>query len=252
MKKFVTALALLACTGLATASATEPTPSITITGRGKVLYVPDMGYIHVGVSSDGVTAAEAWQKNEAVVKKIFEALKDLGLQEKDFKTTNLNVQARYLNKKDEAPKFLGYTVTYDLAVTVRQLDQMGALLDRMVGAGANRNMNISFGCSKLDQLMDEARTRAVADARKKANLYVTGASPAARLGDVLGISDTPHAMPGQSFAIDALAVREGKASLPIAAGEQELSVTVTVRWAIDNHRIEPWSLPARIETEPTE
>jgi uncharacterized protein YggE len=239
VKKLIATLALLACTGIAAASTTEPAPSITITGHGKVLYAPDMGYIHVGVSADGVTAAEAWQKNEAIVKKIFESLKDLGLAEKDFKTTNLNVQPRYLQQKDKAPKFLGYTVTYDLVVTVRDLKQMGDLLDRMVEAGANRNMNVSFGCSKVDELLDQARANAVGDARKRASLYVTGASPNARLGDVLAISDTPHNMPGPMFPIDAQAVREGKASLPIAAGEQELSVNVTVRWAIDNHRIEP-------------
>ncbi len=165
MKKCIATLVLLACTGFAAAATgTEPTPSIAITGTGKVTYVPDLGYIHVGVASEGVTAAEAWKKNEAIVKKIFAALHDLGLEERDFKTTNLNVQPRYLYKKDEAPKFLGYTVTYDLVVTVRKLDQMGALLDRMVGAGANRNMSVSFGCSNLDELVDEARARAVADA----------------------------------------------------------------------------------------
>ncbi len=238
MKKAITTLVLLACTGFAAAATTDPAPSITITGQGKVFYVPDMGYIHVGVSSDGVTAAEAWQKNEAVVKKIFAALKDLGLEEKDFKTTNLNVQPRYLHKKDEAPKFLGYTVTYDLVVTVRKLDQMGALLDRMVDAGANRNMSVSFGCSKRDELMDQARTKAVAEARKRATLYVTGASPNARLGDVLGISDNPYQFQGQMFPIDAQLVREGKASLPIAAGEHEMSVSVTIRWAIDNYRVQ--------------
>src|SRR5262249_11923690 len=162
MKKLVTTFVLLACAGFAAASGTEPAPSITVAGHGKVVYVPDLGYIHCGISSDGVTAAEAWQKNEAIVKKIFEALKNLGLEERDFKTTTLNVQPRYLHKKDQPPKFLGYTASYNLVVTVRKLDQMGALLDQMVGAGANRNMNISFGCSKLDELMDQARVKAVA------------------------------------------------------------------------------------------
>jgi uncharacterized protein YggE len=121
-------------------------------------------------------------------------------------------------------------------VTVRKLDHMGALLDGMVDAGANRNMNISFGCSKIDQLIDEARVRAVADARKKANLYVTGAG--AHLGDVLGISDTPNYQQ-RYFPVDAMALKEGKASLPIAAGEQEMNVSITVTWAIDNRDIEP-------------
>jgi uncharacterized protein len=241
MKTAITTLVLLACTGLAAASATEPTPSISVTGVGKVQYVPDMGYVHVGVSSDGATAAEAWQKNETVVKKIFAALKELGLEEKDFKTTNLKVQPRYLHKKDEAPKLLGYTVIYELVVTVRKLDQMGTLLDRMVDAGANRHMNVSFGCSNREELLDRARVNAVADARKRARMYVTGASDGARLGDLLGVSDTPHHGHGPMFPIDALAVREGKASLPIAAGEQEVSVSVTIRWAINNARGEPRS-----------
>jgi uncharacterized protein YggE len=234
MKKLLASIALFACATFAMASGPEPTPSVTVTGHGKVVFVPDMGQIHVGISSDGTTAAEAWQKNEAVVKKIFEALKDLGVEERDFKTTNLNVQPRYLHKKDQEPKFLGYTASYNLIVTVRKLDRMGVLLDRMVDAGANRNMNVSFGTSKLDDLIDQARVKAVADARKKANLYVTGAG--ARLGDVLGISDTPHQLPGQLLPVDALAVREGAASLPIAAGEQELSAALTIRWAIDNNK----------------
>jgi uncharacterized protein YggE len=248
MRRFAAVALLLACTGLALASPNDPTPSITVTGQGKVTFTPDLGYIHAGISSDGVTAAEAWKKNEAVVKKIFEALKDLGLEEKDFKTTNLNVQPRYLHKKDEPPKFLGYTVTYDLTIRVRKLDQMGTLLDRLVDAGANRNMNVSFGCSRLEELMDEARKNAVVTARKRAELYVTGASPSARLGDVLAISDTPNYPHGPMFPIDAQLVREGKAGIPIAAGEQEMSVTVTIRWAIDNHRLEPFNLPARTES----
>jgi uncharacterized protein YggE len=179
MKKVIAALVVLAAgAGFVAASGNEATPSITVTGQGKVLYTPDMGYIHVGVSSDGATAAEAWKKNEAIVKRIFAALKEMGLEERDFKTTNLNVQPRYLHKKDEAPKLLGYTVSYDLVVTVRKLDQMGKLLDRMVDAGANRHMNVSFGCSNREELLDQARAKAVAEARKRANLYVTG--PATR------------------------------------------------------------------------
>jgi uncharacterized protein len=231
MRKFFTTLVLFACTAVAV-SAGEPQPAISVSGNGKVLYVPDLGYIHVGVSSEGWTAAEAWQKNEVIVKKIFDTLKEMGLAEKDFKTTNLNVQPRYQHKQNEEPKFLGYTVSYDLVVTVRKLGQMGALLDRMVGAGANRNLNISFGCSNLDELLDQARQNAVAAARKKANLYVTGAG--VHLGDVLDISDAPYQPQGRSFPVDAMSMKE-LANLPIAAGEQELSVTVTIRWAIDNH-----------------
>ena len=237
MKKFVATLALLACSGITMAASPDTPPSINVTGTGKVLYVPDIGYIHVGVAGDGWTAAEAWKKNEQIVKKIFAELKKLGVQEKDLKTDNLSVQPRYQEVPKKAPKFVGYTVTYDLAVTVRDLKQMGAYLDAMVDAGANRNMNISFGCSKLDALMDQARVKAVEEARRKASLYVTGAG--ARLGDVLAISDNPYAAQPRYYPVDALALREAKASIPVAAGEQELSITVSVTWAIDNTHLEP-------------
>jgi uncharacterized protein YggE len=116
---------------------------------------------------------------------------------------------------------------------------MSTLLDRLVEAGANRNMNISFGYSRMDELIDQARTKAVTEARNRANLYVTGANPGARLGDVLAISDAGHHLQSPMFAVDVRAINEGNASLPVAAGEQEVNVNVTVRWAIDNHRIEP-------------
>jgi uncharacterized protein YggE len=238
MRKFIAIAAVLACSTLASAAnAQQPPPSITVSGNGKVLYVPDIGYIHVGVSSDAMTAAEAWKKNAEIVKKIFEALKQYGVEDKDLTTTNISVTPRYLYKDKEQPKFLGYTVSYDLSVKVRKLDQMGQFLDSMVEAGANRNMNVSFGCSKLDELMDEARAKAVAEARKKANIYVTGAG--AHIGDVLGISDTPYYPGYRQYPVDAMALKEGKTSLPIAAGEQELSVQVTVTWSIDNTKYDP-------------
>jgi uncharacterized protein YggE len=236
MKKFLAAFALLASAGFGLASSPEAKPGITVTGNGKVMYVPDMGYIQVGVSSEAWTAAEAWKKNEAIVQRLFAELKKLGIDGKDLKTGNLGLQPRYLYKDKEEPKFLGYTATYDLTVTVRKLDLMGVVLDSVVEAGANRNVNIGFGCSKLDQLTDEARLKAVTDARKKANLYVTAAG--ARLGDVLAISDTPSYLQPRFYALDAAAPRE-KGTLPVAPGEQELSVTVTVTWGIDNTRLEP-------------
>ena len=252
MRKFIAVVALIACTGFAAASpaTTQPPPSITVSGNGKVVYVPDVGYVHVGVSSNGWTAAEAWKKNEEIVKKIFAELKKLGIEEKDLKTSNISVQPRYEHKKDEPPKFLGYTVSYDLSVTVRKLDQMGDVLDGAVEAGANRNLAISFGCSKIDELVDEARLKAVTEARKKANLYVTGAG--ARLGNVLGISDTPYYPLHQRYAIEAAMLKDAKASIPVMAGEQELTINLTVTWEIDNSKLEPrdpFAKPYKVERE---
>jgi uncharacterized protein YggE len=222
MKAVLASLALLVCSGLASAN-------ITVTGTGKVVYVPDVGYVTVGVSSEGQTAAEAWQKNGDIVKKVFDALKALGLDPKDLKTSNIHVSPKYDRPQDKAPVLVGYTAGYDLNVTVRDLKQMGKVLDAAVEAGANRQMTISFGCADPEKFLDEARRKAVAEARKKAEIYVNGAG--ASLGLVQNISEG-NVAPFRSFQYDHMAPAAGKFDLPIATGEQEMSVTVTVTYGI--------------------
>jgi uncharacterized protein YggE len=221
MKAILATLCALVCTGVASAN-------ITISGTGKVIYTPDIGYVGVGASSDGKTAAEAWKKNAELVKKMFEALKRLGIDPKDMQTGNLSVTPRYHYVKDQPPRLIGYTASYDLTVTVRKLDLLGKVLDDLVDSGANRNVSIRFGCSDPEKALDQARARAIAEARKKANLYVKGAGAA--LGQVLSISEG-HATPWRTYRFEHLA-KSADTPLPIAVGQQEMSVTVTVTYAI--------------------
>jgi hypothetical protein len=121
-------------------------------------------------------------------------------------------------------------VTYDLAVTVRKLLDLGRVQDGLVENGANRRMNIAFASADADRLLEQARRNAVADARRRAELYVTGAG--AVLGQVLSISEG-QAAPWRSLQYEHL----GKfvpAGLPVAAGEQELAVSVSVTFAISH------------------
>jgi uncharacterized protein YggE len=222
MKALLATLVALLFAGFASAN-------VTVSGTGKVTYVPDLVHVAVGVSSDGKTANEAWQKNEEVVKELFEVLKTFGIDPKDMKTTGLNVSPRYVNHKDQEPELVGYTAKYDLNVTVRKLAEAGRVVDALVEYGANRNMSLAFGHSDLDKLMDEARTKAAADARKKAELYVTASG--ASLGQVISISEGQVFAP-QSFPYERLS--KADAGLPIAAGTQDLTVNITVVYAI-NH-----------------
>src|SRR3954471_669975 len=112
--------------------------SITVTGTGKVKYVPDVAHLSFGVSHEAKTAAEAWQKNAVVVKKIFESLKALGIADKDVQTNNVNVSPKYVYEKDKEPRLVGYVASYDLTVTVRKLTETGKVLDAAVEAGANQ------------------------------------------------------------------------------------------------------------------
>jgi uncharacterized protein YggE len=207
--------------------------NITVTGQGKIKYTPNVAYITVTAASDAVTAQEAWQKNSATVQKMFEVLKDFGLDEKDFKTAGVRVEPRYDRPKDKAPVLVGYTVSYDLSITARDLKKVGKLLDRLVDAGANRGMQISFGMDNPEELLDQARLAAVLDARKKAEIYVKGAGGS--LGPVLTIVEG-NLQPYPQFRYEHLASPgAGDSTLQIAAGQQELQVTVTVTYTINNN-----------------
>ncbi len=227
MKTALATLIALACAGTASAN-------VTVTGTGKVKYVPNLAHVHVGVSSEADTAAEAWEKNAQAVKRLFEALKAAGIDPKDYKTAGLSISPRYSHRRTTPecpPELIGYTVTYDLSVTVRRLEGLGALLDRLVAGGANRGMSIAFGIDDPEALLERARVQAVADARKRAELYVKGAG--ARLGGVVRITE------GQAYAPQAMRIEAGAPgasnALMIAAGQQELTANVTVTYAIRNN-----------------
>jgi uncharacterized protein YggE len=223
MKTFMATLASLMFAGLAQAN-------ITVNGSGKIVYVPDLAHVTVSVTSDGKTATEAWQKNGEIVKKLFKVLGDFKIADADMKTSGLNIQPKYIYPKDQEPRLVGYTASYDLTITVRNLPELGAVLDALVENGANRGMNIGFGCGDPDKLLDQARARAVADARRKADIYATGAG--AELGSLVSISEfppvTPHVLRYEHMA------PAGDKGLIIAAGQQEMAVNLTVVYAIRN------------------
>jgi uncharacterized protein len=218
-------VALFLMSGVASAN-------ITVTGQGKIKYTPNLAYLTLTASSEAKTAAEAWQLNGAVVQKMFDVLKEFGIDETDFKTAGVQVTPRYDRPKDKAPVIVGYTVSYDLSITVRNLKKLGKLLDRMVEAGANRGMSITFAMDSPEVLLDQARAAAVADARKKAEIFVKGAG--GQLGQLVTIIEG-NAVMHRQFQYEHLAATPGgDSSLPIAAGQQELTVTVTVTYGINN------------------
>jgi uncharacterized protein YggE len=216
-------LALACClmmTGLAQAS-------ITVTGTGKVKYVPNIVYVSLGASSEGKSAAEAWKKNAEIVQKIFANLRALGLDEKDIQTTSVTLNPKYFYPKDEPPRLLGYVATYNLRVTVRKMKEVGKVLDTAAEGGANQQVGIQFASSEVAKLMDQARLSAVTDARKRAEMLVRGAG--ASLGLLRSINEGSYT-PWRQYNLAMPVSGKMSDALPIAAGEHEMSVSVTLTY----------------------
>jgi uncharacterized protein YggE len=221
---------LAACAALLLAASAQA--AVTVTGTGKVKYTPDVAYLSFGVSHQEKSAAEAWKKNAAAVKKIIKALKEMGIDEKDIQTTDVSVSPVYDSLRyypeNKTPALIGYRATYQLRVTVRKIKDAGEVLDAAVEAGANGVASVSFGCSDPEKLLDQARLAAAAEARKKAKLYAEGSG--AGLGLLKDLTEGTVS-PGRTYHFE-LAQGDKAAPMPIAPGEQELTVTVTATYEL--------------------
>ncbi len=203
---------------------------ISVTGTGTAKARPDIANISIGVASEGNTAREALDKNTAAMTRVSAALKTQQIEPRDIQTTDFSVRAKFRRFRDgKPPEVIGYRVVNSVRITVRDLENLGVILDQAVSLGSNQINGISFSVAKPAALENMARKAAMADARDKAELYATAANTG--LGKVLTITEAFIAGPPRPrFARAAMEAKS--APVPIAAGEYKLQVRVNVSWEL--------------------
>ncbi len=205
--------------------------TIAISGHGEIHAAPDVASLSLGVTNNAATAKEAVEANTKAMKALLDQMKAVGIADKDIQTSNFIVSPRYdyRNESNQQPQASGYDASNAVTVTVRKLDELGSILDQAVTAGANQINGITFGLADPEPAVDKARLAAVADAKRKAELYVTASGVA--LGQVISISEGgSYQPPTPMFAVKAAS--ESAADVPIAQGEQVIAADVSVVWEI--------------------
>jgi uncharacterized protein len=204
--------------------------TLSLSGHGEVSVAPDIASLSLGVFTNGKTAAAALDGNSAAMAKVLAALKAAGVADKDLQTSNLMVNPRYDSRNDGAlPVATGFDVSNTVTITVRHLTTVGKLLDQAVVAGANQVNGLSFGVANDQPVLDEARKRAVAEAKRRAEIYA-GAS-GVRLGHIITIVEGGAYQP-QPMVMAKAAMMERSNDVPIAQGEQVISIDVNITWEI--------------------
>jgi uncharacterized protein YggE len=222
--------ATLAAASPAMSEETRMSRLISISGHGEVRSVPDVAIVTSGVLSQGATAAEALAANTSAMTSIFAALKEAGLAEKDMQTSNFMVQPRYNFQDGRAPELVGYDVSNNVTVTLRKIGDLGGLLDRLVKAGSNQINGIAFDVSQPEAALDQARKLATVDATRKAKLFAEAMGVS--LGKVMSISESGGYQPPMPMARGKVMMADAAAPVPLAAGEQTISVDVNITWEI--------------------
>lgn len=207
--------------------------TIVVSGRADIKVQPDIAHVNVGVIANATTAAQALEDNSTLMNNLLGVLKAQGIEGKDIRTSNLSVQPQYSQPQpgfrgEFVPKIVGYNVTNTVAVTVRKMDKLGAMLDLLIQNGANQLHGISFEVDQAEKHLDAARSAAVTDARNRANLYCE--KEAVKPGRILHIQESSATMPvPQPFMGGMMrAMAADRMTPPIAGGETELNVRVQV------------------------
>lgn len=205
----------------------EAGSTITVPGVGEVAAPPDAARFTVGVTNEAASAGEAVRANSEAVERVLEAIRAAGIPDTDVQTRSFAVHPVYAERPTErTPRITGYRVSNQVAVEVKGIARVGGVLDRVVAAGANEIGGIEFFVAEPTALLDEARRRALADARRRAERYAAAAGrtlgPLQRLREQEARGPAP--MPGLRM--------EMAAAPPIAGGQLDLAVAVEATFAL--------------------
>lgn len=231
IRPFAAGTALLAVCVIAAAApakAQQPPPMpparVVVTGEGSVTVPPDYAEITSGVTTKAKTAEEASDSNSKLMAAVNAALQNSGIAPSDMQTARFSVSPVYGPAQVNAPpKLVGFSVSNELRIKVRQIAKVGAVLDALIAAGATDAGSVQFLHSDMSKALDQARQAAIADARRKAELYARAAG--LTLGGVAWITEEPAYGAPTPMAARAFSAA---APVPIAPGEDTLRVQIAV------------------------
>jgi len=229
---FATALALIPV-GVGVQSASAATSGVSVQGTGTVKVVPDTVRLNATISFVGATNSAASKAVSTSAAAFRAALKEKKVATKDIQSQNLTIYPEYTWTQEKGQELKGYRASQSFTVLVRDEANAGAIIDASVdAAGDNIQVtSVSPIVLDIDDAQDAAREKAVAKAKKKAAAYAKLFD--FDLGKILWVSETSSSYSPPIFGL-AKASAEDAAAPPteIDLGEQDVSVTVDVRWAI--------------------
>jgi hypothetical protein len=232
------ALPLLIIAGLVlagcatTPSTAEVKPQLTVSGTGLVRVSPDTASINLGVATQDTDVAQAVAASNLAADAIINAVKNLGVAPEDVRTTYFNVSPQPMFDQNGQPTGqTNYWVNNTLVVTLRQVDQLGAVLQAAVDAGANSINGISFDLTDKSQAEEQARKAAIADAQQRAERLATAAGTT--LGEIVSIYTGGYSYGAINYVEAASSAGSaGGGTVPIAPGTFDVRIDVTLAYTL--------------------
>jgi uncharacterized protein len=205
---------------------------ITVTGVGTISVVPDAVRFNATVSALGTTNAAALSSASKSAAAVRTALKDAGIAVKDIRSANISVYPEYNWTQEAGTKITGYRASQSFDVLVRTASKAGSIIEAVVTAGGD---NVQLGgviptTLNPSAATEDARAAAVLNAKSKATSYakLLGTS----VGKVLSLEEQSSPVYSSPFPMTKAGMADA-AAVEIDLGEQDVTVTITVRWALN-------------------
>jgi uncharacterized protein len=205
--------------------------SVTVVGIGKVTGKPDIARVTVGIETQAPSLQTAVDDNKAKMTVLLDTLKKLGLADKDIQTSNYSVYTERVSPPTPGAEVSAdqmiYHVTNQVDVIVRDVNQLGDVLDKAVAAGANNIYGVNFSVEDTSKLEADARAKAVADAKSRAESLAQ--LNGVQLGEVLSVSEV---IGGSAYPMDYGVKGMGGGGTPVQPGELEMSLSIQITYAV--------------------
>ena len=218
---------------------TVPVPAISgtrldVVATGELTRVPDIARINAGVVTVAPTATGAIEQNATRMASVRAALRRAGVEDRDVQTSSINLNPEYRYVENQQPVLTGYRAGNEVTVRFRDIRNTGKILDALVAQGANQINGPMLGLEKPEAALDEARTAALAAARRRADLYARALGK--RVGRVLSVSEGGGNYGGPRPMMDAIQVTGSSRAVSkteIDPGEQTVAVNLAVSFELE-------------------
>ena len=211
--------------------------TIAISDTGEVYASPDLALVNLMVVNEAKTVAEAMAENAERMNRVIEKMKSLGIEEKDLKTASYNIYPRYEYERDQFGNnygkriLVGYEIRQSLQVKIRNLENIGQVIEGGTAAGANDVGNLQFTIDNQDELKKQAREQAINKAKEKAEQMAFQLG--VRLGKVTSFSENFYMPYYRSMDYAEASGMGGAGEVPdIQTGENKISVSIVITYEI--------------------
>jgi uncharacterized protein YggE len=232
MRSLLVLLAALALASPAPAQGAmqRPFPEVTVSGEATIALTPDLAQATGGVTTEAKTVREASDANAQAMNAVIAALKEAGIADKDVQTSQFTIAPVYAQNRPgrEEPRITGYRASNQVRFNIRDIAKVSDVLDRAIAAGATDLRGVTFTVSNASKAKDQARTEAISDARRRAEVYARAVG--AQVGRAIAITETSAALPRPM--VMSRSAELASAAPPIAPGETTLQINVTVSFEL--------------------